>query len=265
MFDDIHWGEETFLDLVEHVALLSAGAQVLLLCTARPELLERRPSWPVTLRLAPLEPGGRRPARAGFALPPELREQIARAAGGNPLFVTEMVAMAETTDGEVTVPPTLRALLTARLDQVDAAERRVLERGAVEGEVFHRGAVQALAPDEPQVTARLAGLVRRELIRPDHAQIPGDDGFRFRHLLIRDAAYEALPKSTRAELHERFADWLEEHGPRARRAGRDRRLPPRAGVRLPPGACTLGSGVEHDRWPGRGPSSQRRPSGLCSG
>src|SRR5262249_55695901 len=95
----------------------------------------------------------------------------------------------------------------------DAAERRVLERGAVEGEIFHRGAVQTLAPEEPQVTARLASLVRRELVRPERAQVPGEDGFRFRHLLIRDAAYDALPKAMRAELHERLAAWLEEHGP----------------------------------------------------
>src|SRR5207247_7140652 len=88
----------------------------------------------------------------------------------------------------------------------------VLERGAVEGEIFHRGAVQALAPDETQVTPRLAALVRKELIRPDRPQLAGEDGFRFRHLLIRDAAYDALPKATRAELHERFASWLEQHG-----------------------------------------------------
>ena len=80
------------------------------------------------------------------------------------------------------------------------------------GEIFHRGAVQALAPEETQVTPRLAALVRKELIRPDRAQLEGEDGFRFRHILIRDAAYEALPKATRAELHERFAAWLEEHG-----------------------------------------------------
>ena len=88
----------------------------------------------------------------------------------------------------------------------------MLERGAVEGEIFHRSAVQALAPDEPQVTPRLVALVRRQLIRPDQAQLPGEDGFRFRHLLIRDAAYDALSKATRAELHERFADWLEQRG-----------------------------------------------------
>ena len=92
------------------------------------------------------------------------------------------------------------------------AERAVLERGAIEGEIFHRGAVQALAPDEAQVTPRLAALVRKELIRPDRSQLAGEDAFRFRHLLIRDAAYEALPKSVRAELHARFAAWLEGHG-----------------------------------------------------
>jgi hypothetical protein len=133
------------------------------------------------------------------------------AAGGNPLFVTEMLAMAEETEA-VEVPPSLRALLAARLDQLDEAERRVLERGAVEGEVFHRGAVQALAPEEPQVTPRLAALTRKQLIRPDQPLLPGDDGFRFRHLLIRDAAYDALPKTVRADLHERFASWLDDRG-----------------------------------------------------
>src|SRR5207248_6561886 len=148
----------------------------------------------------------------GERAPERLRDQIARAAGGNPLFVSEMLAMAGEADGEVSVPPTLRALVAARLDQLNAPERHVLERGAIEGEVFHRGAVQALAPGEDQITPRLAALVRKELVRPDKTQVPGDDGFRFRHLLIRDAAYDALPKSTRAELHVCFADWLEEHG-----------------------------------------------------
>src|SRR5262249_44865968 len=141
----------------------------------------------------------------------DLRERIARAAGGNPLFIAEMLAMARER-ANVEVPPTLKALLTARLDQLDEPERRVLERGSVEGELFHRGAVQALAPEEPQVTARLAGLVRRELVRPERAQLEGDDGFRFRHLLIRDAAYEALPKRLRADLHTRFAEWLDVRG-----------------------------------------------------
>ena len=210
VFDDIQWGEETFLDLIESTALLSRAAPLLLLCMARPELVERRPGWPGALRLGPLPPE-QADALIGDAVSDGLRERITRAAGGNPLFIAEMLAMAAGNE-EVDVPPTLKALLAARLDQLDEAERRVLERGSVEGEVFHRGAVQALAPEETQVTTRLAGLVRRELIRPDRAQVAGDDGYRFRHLLIRDAAYEALPKAVRADLHARFADWLDEHG-----------------------------------------------------
>ncbi len=210
VFDDIQWGEETFLDLVESTALLSGGAALLLVGMARTELAERRPGWPGMLRLEPL-PAEQADALIGDAVSDELRERIARAAGGNPLFISEMLAMAAE-DARVDVPPTLKALLAARLDQLDVAERRVLERGSVEGEIFHRGGVQALAPDETQVTTRLAALVRRQLVRPDRAQIAGDDGYRFRHLLIRDAAYDALPKAVRADLHIRFGDWLDEHG-----------------------------------------------------
>ena len=211
LFDDIQWAEETFLDLVEHVALLSSGAPILLLCLARPELGELRTGWPVTLRLGPLG------AAAVDELIPDrvvgdLRERIARAAGGNPLFVGEMVAMADETEGEVTVPPTLRALLAARIDQLETAERGVLERGAIEGEVFHRSAVQALSSTDSPVTPRLASLVRKELIRPDPPLLPGEDGFRLRHLLIRDAAYDALPTAVRADFHMGLAHWLDEHG-----------------------------------------------------
>ncbi|HJU36769.1 MAG TPA: adenylate/guanylate cyclase domain-containing protein [Gaiellaceae bacterium] len=206
-FDDIQWGEEKFLELIESTALLSTGAPLLLLCMARPELLDRRPSWPAGLRLEPL-PEQQAGELVGDAASDTVRQQIVRASGGNPLFVTEMLALAAE-GGEVEVPATLRALLAARLDGLDEPERRVLERGAIEGEVFHRGTVQALAPEEIEVTSLLAALVRRDLIRPERPQFPGDDGFRFRHLLIRDAAYDALPKAARAELHRRFADWLE--------------------------------------------------------
>jgi class 3 adenylate cyclase/tetratricopeptide (TPR) repeat protein len=211
IFDDVHAGEDTFLDLVEHVALLSFGSPILLICMSRPELIERRAEWPVQLRLEPLPAEHVEsliPARIGETQ----REQIARAAGGNPLFVGEMLAMASDGNGETVVPPTLQALLAARLDQLEPAERTVLECGAVEGEVFHRGAVQALAAGDQAVTPRLAALIRKQLITPDNAQIRGEDGFRFRHLLIRDAAYDALPKTARADLHARFAAWLEEHG-----------------------------------------------------
>ena len=211
VFDDIQWGEQTFLDLIEHVGLLSSGASLLLLCMARPELLDSRPTWPVTVRLEPLDDADTE-SLIGPAVSEGLRTRIAAAAAGNPLFISEMLAMTQQAGDEVKVPASLKALLAARLDQLDPAERRVLECGSVQGEVFHRGAVQALTPEEAQVTPRLAALVRRELIRSDRPQFAGEDGFRFRHLLIRDTAYDALPKSVRADLHQRFAAWLQQHG-----------------------------------------------------
>jgi class 3 adenylate cyclase/tetratricopeptide (TPR) repeat protein len=223
VFDDIHWGEPTFLDLLEHVSDLSREAPLLLLCLARPELLDKRQGWgggklnATTLLLEPLSSDETdellERLLGDSALAPDLQQRIRDAAEGNPLFVEEMVALVEgSAEGEVAVPGTIQALLAARLDQLEPGERGVLERGSVEGRVFHRGAVQALAPEETQMETRLNGLVRKELVRPDKAQLPGEDAYRFRHLLIRDAAYEALPKATRAELHERFAAWLEEHG-----------------------------------------------------
>ena len=128
--------------------------------------------------------------------------------------------------------PRLRALLAARLDQLEAAERSVLERGAVEGEIFHRGARPgARARRTGHPASRGARAKAAHPTGPPH--IRGEDGFRFRHLLIRDAAYDALPKSARADLHDRFAAWLEHHGAEARRARRDSRLPPGAGLALP--------------------------------
>ena len=215
VFDDIQWGEEAFLDLLEHIAYLSSGAPILLCCMGRPDLLESRPGWGGVLRLDPLAPeevGRLIDARlGGREIEPGVRERILTAAGGNPLFVEEMAAMLqESGSGAARVPPTIQALLAARLDQLERAERRVLERAAVEGDIFHRGAVQTLAPEESRLTARLTSLVRKELIRPDKEQFPGEDAFRFRHLLIRDAAYDSLPKALRADLHEQFALWLEE-------------------------------------------------------
>jgi len=220
VFEDVHWGEPTFLDLVEHVADLSRDAPILLLCMARPELLDARPAWgggmlnATNVLLEPLaaEEADELIEALTDAIPGELRERILEAAGGNPLFVEEMVAMVAEDGGDVSVPPTIQALLAARLDQLDPGERGVLERGSVEGQVFHRDAVAALAPEEPRPDGRLMTLVRKDLIRPEAAVVVDDEAYRFRHLLIRDTAYEALPKATRAELHERFAVWLEEHG-----------------------------------------------------
>src|SRR5204862_2979264 len=139
--------------------------------------------------------------------------RIVQVAEGNPLFLEEMFALVrDSGDAAVEVPPTIQALLAARLDQLDPAERLVLERGSVEGRTFHRGAVAALSQGDGSVDQRLLALVRKELVRPDRAQLTGDDAYRFRHLLIRDAAYDALPKATRADLHVRFARWIERHG-----------------------------------------------------
>jgi class 3 adenylate cyclase/tetratricopeptide (TPR) repeat protein len=223
VFDDLQWAEPTFLDLIEHLTDWSRDAPLLVLCLARPELLDVRSGWgggklnATTDLLEPLTEGETdeliERLLGSAELESGLQERIRKAAGGNPLFVEQMLAMAQDSPGaDVSVPPTIQALLAARLDQLPSGERLALERGAVEGQVFHRGAVEALAPDEPSIPARLMGLVRKELLRPTTATLPEDDAFRFRHLLIRDAAYDALPKMTRAELHERFALWLEEHG-----------------------------------------------------
>ena len=218
VFDDLHWGEPTFLDLVEHVADLSRDAPILLLCMARPELLDSR-AWgggklnATSVLLEPLAPEETAALVDLLAEGAEegLRSRILEAAGGNPLFVEEMVAMAAESGEEVTVPPTIQALLAARLDQLADAERGVLERGAVEGQVFHRNAAAALA-EGGSVDGELVALVRKDLVRPEQPLLADDDAYRFRHLLIRDTAYEALPKATRAELHERFADWLADNG-----------------------------------------------------
>ena len=236
VFDDIHWAEPAFLDLVEHLADWTRDAALLLLCVARPELLEIRPGWAggkmnaSTILLEPLD--GEATSSlvdnllGAAEIPATARARILEAAEGNPLFVEEMLAMLiddgllRFDDGawhavedlaDVTVPPTIQLLLAARLDRLDAEERAVIERGAVEGKVFHAGAVSTLAPDalRPNVPSRLLALARKELIRPDRAEFAGEDAFRFRHLLIRDAAYQAMPKEQRADLHERFAGWLE--------------------------------------------------------
>ena len=146
-------------------------------------------------------------------VPPALRERIIDAAEGNPLFVEQMLAMLadDPEAGADTVPPTIQALLAARIDRLEPVERAVLQRASVEGRLCHRGAVAHLL--DPTGAAGLGGvlltLTRKELLRPDRALYEGDDGFRFSHVLIRDVAYASMPKELRAELHARLASWLE--------------------------------------------------------
>jgi class 3 adenylate cyclase/tetratricopeptide (TPR) repeat protein len=220
VLEDVHWAEPTLLDLVEHVSRWSRDAPILLLCVARPELLEERPQWEgVHVRLEPLSHGEATQLLdaldAGGILSPELRGRVTEVAQGNPLYAEQLVAMladeARAAVELVTLPPTIQALLTARLDRLDPGEREVLQRAAVVGKDFWPGAVAALDGRDETLGATLLGLVRRELVEPAVSSIPGQDGFRFRHALIRDAAYAGIPKRTRADLHERFAGWLELH------------------------------------------------------
>jgi hypothetical protein len=236
VLDDIHWGEPTFLDLVEHIAERTRDAPILLIAVARLELFETRPLWgggkrsATTVELGPLsevESGELVSSLLGATeLPIEFRQRVSRVAEGNPLFLEELLAnliddgvLRRTDDGwaaagdlrDLAMPPTIQAVLAARLDRLGAEERMVIERAAVEGHTFHGGAVTALVPDtlRDQVSERLANLVRMELIRPEPAAFVGEEAYRFRHVLIRDSAYQGLAKQTRSALHERLAAWLE--------------------------------------------------------
>jgi len=225
VLDDIQWAEPVFLDLIEHIADWSRDAPILLLCIARPELLELRPGWgggklnATTILLEALSGEDCEllisRLAGGAQITDDVRARILQAADGNPLFIEEMLASVNEDGGEgdIVVPPTIQALLQSRLDRLGPGERDMIGRGAVEGQVFHRGTVQELAPpaERDDVASHLLSLVRKEMIRPDQPTYPGEEAFRFRHLLIRDAAYDSLPKETRAELHEAFADWLDRH------------------------------------------------------
>ena len=234
--DDLHWAESTFLDLIEHVADFSRDFPILLVCIARPELLDTRPGWgggklnATSILLEPLSEAECRELISNLLdrapLPPAAESRIAGAAEGNPLFAEELVAMlvddalltreddrwvASSDLSELPVPSTIHALLAARLEGLPADERAILTTAAVEGAVFHRGAVGELARPalDTALEDGLLALVRRDLIRPDAADFAGEKAYRFRHVLIRDAAYRSLPKNARADLHERFAAWLE--------------------------------------------------------
>jgi DNA-binding SARP family transcriptional activator/tetratricopeptide (TPR) repeat protein len=223
VFDDIHWGERTFLDLVDHLADWIREAPVLLLCVARPELLEVEPHWAggklnaTSMLLQPLSDDESHELVANLAASVDLDEtgqrRIVEAAGGNPLFVEEMVALVSEQDADgatASVPPTIQALLAARLDLVGADERAALEAAAVEGMVFHESSVAELVGVETdELHEVLATLVRRELVRHDKPVFAAEKAYRFRHLLIRDAAYDSIPKESRVVLHERHAAWLE--------------------------------------------------------
>ena len=206
VLDDVHWAEPALLDLVDYLADRTA-VPLLVLCLARPEL-ER--VLGETLRLGPLaDDHARLVVQATAELEEQTQERIVGLAEGNALYVEQLAAYAaESGEG---LPPTLEAVLAGRLGQLEADERTVLQRGAVVGREFTRGAVAALV-EEP-VDAQLASLGRRGLIRAAPDAEPGDDAYRFHHVLLRDAAYATLTKRDRADLHERTAAWLDRDEP----------------------------------------------------
>jgi class 3 adenylate cyclase/tetratricopeptide (TPR) repeat protein len=214
--DDIHWAESALLELLARLPQALTDAPVLVVCLSRPELLDRDPGWPVTVRLEPLAATEVDSLLECLDAPASMRVRIAQAADGNPLFAEELVGWVDAGGDLAEMPTGLHALLGARLDQLNQTARDALERGAIEGEIFHFDAVVELSDERarPLVPAALDELTRREMVGLTAADLAGSMvAYRFKHILVRDAAYAATAKRLRASLHERFADWVE------RRAG----------------------------------------------
>jgi predicted ATPase len=233
VFDDIHWGEPTFLDLVEYLGWSSRSTRIMVICIARPDLLEMRPGWgnaspnhiSVVLQPLPRANSDRLITNLlhGGAVPKSLQARISEAGAGNPLFIEEMVKMwidegwVERRDSAwqvlgdpsvMLVPPTIQALLSARLDTLPHEEKAVAQRGAIVGQVFWWSAVEELSPPDGDVGSHLNSLVRKGFIEPCESSFMQEEAFRFRHILMRESAYLAVPKGAKAALHQRFADWL---------------------------------------------------------
>lgn len=235
ILEDIHWAEPALLDLVEHVADTSAGVPLLIVCTARHEVLDDLPGFLAgrdgahVIELQELSRADTarvlRNLIGDLQLPETLEDRILSVADGNPLFAEQMISMLidsgmiRELDGgwefaggydDVTVPPNISSLLASRLDRLPPLERGIVERAAVIGLEFQAAAVAALAPDGDagaDLAPSLSALCAKHLIRAINASTSGDD-YQFSHLLVRDAAYDRLLKRTRTRLHERFADWL---------------------------------------------------------
>ena len=228
-FEDIHWAEPPLLDLIEHLADW-VRAPILILCLARPELLDARPGWgggrvrSTAIELEPLS------EEESAELVEHLLNQLAGAAGerprslpqdaidraeGNPLFVEETIRMLIESGGSKAetdrVPDTLQALIAARIDHLAPEAKTLLQRASVIGRVFWKGALGYLSPDVPEQDAPLDDLLQREfLLREPRSSISGETAYRFKHALIREVAYTGMAKLARAQYHARFAEWLAE-------------------------------------------------------
>jgi class 3 adenylate cyclase/DNA-binding SARP family transcriptional activator len=212
-FDDVHWAEPTFLDFVEYLAGRLGDAPVLLLCMARPQLMESRPNWlqePASaVILEPLTEADSERLLEALGAPAAARSRIAEVAEGNPLFVEQLAAITDEHGTGDAMPGSIRGVLHERLDRLDPAERSLLEHASVVGRSFSFEAILELTPadERENVQTRLLALTRKRFVRPDTTS--PEEGFRFHHALIRDAAYDGIPKKTRADLHERIASRLE--------------------------------------------------------
>jgi len=227
VFEDIHWADPALLDLIELLAARLHDLPVLLLTVARPELLDVRPGWGgglLAYHALPLEPlGGADAAELALHLlgADTKAAEVARAGEGNPLFIEQLAAVlqerGEEADG---LPTTIRGLVAARLDALPADERDVILDASIAGRIFWRGAVERIARDPDCLGAALAALERRDLIRRDAvSRIEGDEQWAFKHVLIRDVAYDLQPRARRREGHRHIAEFIEESTPEVGEAG----------------------------------------------
>jgi class 3 adenylate cyclase/tetratricopeptide (TPR) repeat protein len=210
--EDLHWAESTLLDLLEYTVGVARG-RILIVGTARPELLDARPGWASVGKQIVLEPlavehASRVALSAGADEAAVAR--IVETAEGNPLFVEQLAALGYV-GGDSTLPASIGGVLRARIDALPSGERGVLQCGSIEGRSFHVGGLIQLLDESARaaMTSDLASLVRKRLLRPDEPELAGEDAYRFTHVLLREEAYESLPHARRAEMHEQLADWLE--------------------------------------------------------
>ena len=222
VFEDIHWAEEPLLELIDHLAQWVRERPLLIICLARPELLEIRPTWgggrvrstAIELEALPRDESERLATALldEHELPADVQAEVVDKAEGNPLYVEETVRMLlESGDGAVgRIPDTLQALIAARIDRLPAGEKLLLQRASVIGRVFWAGALAYLSPElGEQIDDSLDDLVLRDLLTHEQrSTITGEEPYRFKHVLIREVAYGALSKSSRAEYHQKFATWL---------------------------------------------------------
>jgi class 3 adenylate cyclase len=227
VFEDIHWADPVLLDLIELLAARLHDLPVLLLTLSRPELLDTRPMWGgglLAYNALPLEPlGGKDASELALHLlgADTKAARVAEAAEGNPLFIEQLAAVlterGEEADG---LPTTIRGLVAARLDALPAEEREVILDASIAGRLFWRGALERLARDPDGLGSALAALERRDLIRREVTSlIEGDEQWSFKHVLIRDVAYDLQPRARRREGHRHIAEFIEESTPEVGEAG----------------------------------------------